>query len=159
MERIASFSVDHNKLSPGIYLSREDTTPHGDIIRTYDIRMRSPNHDPVLSIASAHTIEHMWATFLRNHPLWSDKTIYFGPMGCRTGMYVIFCGEPEGNEVVQILKDMYQWIKDYIGLVPGATAAECWNYQDHNLEAAQEDAKKFNEIIKNTTELWVYNHL
>ncbi len=90
MERIASFSVDHNKLNPGIYLSREDKTPSGDIISTYDIRMRAPNRDPVLSIASAHTLEHLGATYLRNHPEWSSKTIYFGPMGCRTGMYVLF---------------------------------------------------------------------
>lgn len=112
MERITSFCVDHNHLSPGIYLSREDVTPSGDIIRTYDIRMKSPNHEPVLSIASAHTIEHLGATYLRNDALWSSKTIYFGPMGCRTGMYAVFSGEPSGEEVVEILKKMYQWIAE-----------------------------------------------
>jgi S-ribosylhomocysteine lyase len=90
MERITSFCVDHNHLTPGIYLSREDSTPSGDIVRTYDIRMKSPNREQVLSIASAHTIEHLGATYLRNDTIWSKKTIYFGPMGCRTGMYVVF---------------------------------------------------------------------
>lgn len=161
MERIASFSVDHNTLNPGIYLSREDKTPSGDIIRTYDIRMRAPNRDPVLSIAGAHTLEHLGATYLRNHPEWSTKTVYFWPMGCRTGMYVLFSGVPNGEEVVKIIQDMYQWVVDFPSdePVPGATAAECGNYQDHNLSAAKEDAGKFLEIIKNEKDLGKYIYL
>jgi S-ribosylhomocysteine lyase len=161
MERIASFSVDHNKLSPGIYLSREDKTPSGDTVRTYDVRMCAPNRDPVLSIASAHTLEHLGATYLRNHAEWSSKTIYFGPMGCRTGMYVLFSGEPSGPEVVKILQDMYQWVTEFPSdeQVPGATAAECGNYRDHNLTEAQKDAAKFLEIIKNEKDLGMYTYL
>lgn len=161
MERIASFSVDHNKLSPGIYLSREDTTPSGDIISTYDIRMCAPNRDSVLTIAGAHTIEHLGATYLRNHPEWSSKTIYFGPMGCRTGMYVLFSGKPNGPEVVKIIQDMYQWIVNFPSdmPVPGATAAECGNYQDHNLVAAKKDAEKFLNSIKNEKDLGTYTYL
>lgn len=161
MERIASFSVDHNKLNPWIYLSREDKAPHGDSIRTYDIRMRAPNRDPVLSIASAHTLEHMGATYLRNHAEWSAKTIYFGPMGCRTGMYVLFSWVPDWSEVVKIIQDMYRWIVDFPSdqPVPGATAAECGNYKDHNLSAAKEDAAKFLEITSSVNELWKYVYL
>ena len=161
MERIASFSVDHNQLTPGIYLSREDTTPSGDIIRTYDIRMKSPNHEPALSIASAHTIEHLGATFLRNDIVWWKRTIYFGPMGCRTGMYVLFSGEPTGTEVVEILQKMYQWIMELPDdfSIPWATAAECGNYSDHNLTEAKKDAQKFFESIKNEKELGEYTYL
>lgn len=159
MERISSFCVDHNKLQPGVYLSREDSTPKGDIIRTYDIRMRAPNIDPVLSIGSAHTIEHLGATYLRNHPEWNQKTIYFWPMWCRTGMYVLFSGEPDGSSVMHILQDMYSWMVNFSWAVPGATAAECGNYQDHNLRAAQEDARKFLEIIRNKNTLGEYIYL
>jgi len=161
MERIASFSVDHNQLTPGIYLSREDTTPSGDIIRTYDIRMRAPNHEPVLSIASAHTIEHLGATFLRNETLWSTKTIYFGPMGCRTGMYAVFSGESPWEEVVEILKKMYQWIAALPdnSPIPWATAAECGNYTDHTLAEAKKDAQKFFESIKAEKALGKYTYL
>ncbi len=161
MERITSFCVDHNHLKPGIYLSREDVTPSGDIIKTYDIRMKSPNNEPVLSIASAHTIEHLGATFLRNDTIWWKKTIYFGPMGCRTGMYAVFSGEPQGEEVVKILQKMYQWIAelpdDY--QIPWATAAECGNYSDHSLVAAREEARKFFEHIKDEKNLGEYTYL
>ena len=157
MERIASFSVDHTCLNPGIYLSRQDTTPHGDIINTYDVRMRAPNRDPVLSIASAHTLEHLGATYLRNHPVWSEKTIYFWPMGCRTGMYVLFSGEPRGAEVVQILRDMYTWIANYSKeKVPWATEAECGNYRDHDLTQAKKDAQIFLDVLGETKDLGHY---
>lgn len=161
MERISSFCVDHNALQPGIYLSHEDTTPSGDVISTYDIRMRAPNHDPVMSITSAHSIEHLGATFLRNHADWSKKTIYFWPMWCRTGMYVLFSWEPGGDEVVKIIKEMYTWIAelDDSYTIPGATAAECGNYLDHSLSQAKNDAQKFLEIIKDNNSLWKYSYL
>lgn len=161
MLRITSFCVDHNHLPAGIYLSREDTTPAWDVIRTYDIRMRSPNHEPILSIASVHTIEHLGATFLRNDTIWWKNTIYFGPMGCRTGMYVLFSGKPTGEEIIQILQKMYQWIAEFPDeyQIPGATAAECGNYSDHNLTEAKKDAQKFFDIIKNEKDLGKYTYL
>lgn len=161
MERITSFCVDHNHLTPGIYLSREDTAPSGDIIRTYDIRMKSPNREAVLSIASAHTIEHIGATYLRNDPLWSKKTIYFGPMGCRTGMYVVFSGQPQEEEVVEIFKKMYQWIAELADTypIPWATKAECGNYRDHSLVEAREDARTFSAIMKDINNLGEYMYL
>ena len=141
MKRIASFSVNHNKLTPGIYLSRID----GDII-TYDIRMRKPNTPPYLSNAALHTIEHLFATFARNSE-YEDRVIYFGPMGCRTGFYFLLRDVDE-DEAVRLIIRIFRQISGYSGPIPGAAPAECGNYLEHDLQAAVQEAKNFLPVIQ-----------
>ncbi len=144
MEKIESFKVDHTKLSRGIFVSRRDFNKNGEVIATtFDVRMKEPNREPVLNIAECHTIEHIGATFLRNHPVWKDETIYFGPMGCRTGFYVIFQGELSSDDVKDIITEMFQFIANFEGDVPGADPYSCGNYLDQNLPMAKFEAKKF----------------
>ena len=119
MEKIASFTVNHLKLLPGIYVSRKDRVGK-EIVTTFDIRMTAPNREPVINTAEIHTIEHLGATFLRNHPAWKDKVIYFGPMGCRTGFYMILAGDLESKDVVDLVTEMFTFISEYKGEVPGA---------------------------------------
>jgi S-ribosylhomocysteine lyase len=133
--------VDHTVLMPGVYVSRID----GDII-TYDLRMRRPNTEPVLENDSIHTIEHLFATYVRNSQ-YSDRIIYFGPMGCRTGFYFIVRGMSDA-EVLMLVKETVDFIAGYDGEIPGATASECGNYRDHNLQKAKADAKKYAEQLK-----------
>ena len=118
MEKIASFTIDHIKLEPGVYVSRKDTVG-SEVITTFDLRMTSPNDEPVMNTAEVHTIEHLGATFLRNHPLYKDKTIYFGPMGCRTGFYLLLAGDYESADIIPLLQEMFLFIRDYEGEVPG----------------------------------------
>lgn len=142
MEKIKSFTVDHLRLVPGLYVSRIDYA--GDQpVTTFDIRMTSPNDEPVMNTAEVHTIEHLGATFLRNHPDYSSKTIYFGPMGCRTGFYLILSGEYTSADIVPLMKDMYTFIAGYEGDVPGACAKDCGNYLDMNLPMARFVARKY----------------
>lgn len=142
MEKIKSFTVDHLRLVPGLYVSRIDYA--GDQpVTTFDIRMTSPNDEPVMNTAEVHTIEHLGATFLRNHPDYSSKTIYFGPMGCRTGFYLILSGEYTSVDIVPLMKDMYTFIASYEGDVPGACAKDCGNYLDMNLPMARFVARKY----------------
>lgn len=136
METIASFTVDHMKLLPGVYVSRKDSTGN-DIVTTFDLRMTRPNFEPVMNTAEVHTIEHLGATFLRNHKDWGEKTIYFGPMGCRTGFYLILAGDYESDQVVPLLRELYEFIRNYEGKVPGADPKECGNYLDLNLPMAK----------------------
>ena len=142
MEKIASFTIDHLKLQPGIYVSRKDTIGN-EVITTFDIRMTSPNEEPVMNTAEVHTIEHLGATFLRNHPVWADKTIYFGPMGCRTGFYLLLAGDLSSREIVDLMREMFIFIRDYRGEVPGACAKDCGNYLDMNLPMANYLADRF----------------
>ena len=142
MEKIASFTIDHLKLQPGIYVSRKDTIG-SEVITTFDIRMTSPNEEPVMNTAEVHTIEHLGATFLRNHPVWADKTIYFGPMGCRTGFYLLLAGDLSSREIVDLMNEMFVFIRDYRGEVPGACARDCGNYLDMNLPMANYLADRF----------------
>ena len=142
MEKIASFTIDHLKLQPGIYVSRKDTIG-SEVITTFDIRMTSPNEEPVMNTAEVHTIEHLGATFLRNHPVWADKTIYFGPMGCRTGFYLLLAGDLSSREIVDLMNEMFTFIRDYRGEVPGASARDCGNYLDMNLPMANYLADRF----------------
>ena len=136
MERIASFSIDHMKLLPGIYVSRRDAV--GDtVVTTFDIRMTRPNYEPVMNTAEIHTIEHLGATYLRNHSEWSDKVVYFGPMGCRTGLYLILAGDYNSKDIVELVVSMYEFMRDYEGDVPGAAPQECGNYLDLNLGMAK----------------------
>ena len=142
METIASFTVDHLKLLPGVYVSRKDCTGT-DIVTTFDIRMTNPNEEPVMNTAEVHTIEHLAATFLRNHAEYADKTIYFGPMGCRTGNYLLLAGDYESKDIIPLMIETFEFIRDFEGDVPGASAKDCGNYLDMNLPMAKYLAKKF----------------
>ena len=142
MEKIASFTIDHIKLQPGVYVSRKDHI--GDeVITTFDLRMTSPNEEPVMNTAEMHTIEHLAATFLRNHKEYGTKTVYFGPMGCRTGFYLLLAGDYESLDIVDLMVKMFTFIRDFKGEVPGASAKDCGNYLDMNLGMANYLAKKY----------------
>lgn len=152
MKKITSFTIDHNKLQPGIYVSRKD--PVGDsIITTFDIRMTSPNEEPVMNTAELHTMEHLAATFLRNHNEFGNKIIYWGPMGCRTGNYLLLNGDYESREILPLMIEMFEFIRDFDGEVPGASAKDCGNYLDMNLGMAKYLAKKYlDEVLYHITE-------
>lgn len=142
MEKITSFTIDHIKLQPGVYVSRKD--PVGDqTITTFDLRMTSPNEEPVMNTAEMHTIEHLAATFLRNHTNYGSKTIYFGPMGCRTGFYLLLAGNYESGDIVPLMIEMFEFIRDFHDEVPGASSKDCGNYLDMNLGMANYLAKKY----------------
>ena len=142
MEKITSFTIDHIKLQPGVYVSRKDNVG-AEVITTFDLRMTSPNEEPVMNTAEVHTIEHLAATFLRNHPVYKDKTIYFGPMGCRTGFYLLLAGDYASKDIVPLMIEMYEFIRDYKDEVPGASPKDCGNYLDMNLSMANYLAKKY----------------
>ncbi|WMJ87841.1 S-ribosylhomocysteine lyase [Anaerocolumna sp. MB42-C2] len=144
MKQIASFTIDHMKLLRGVYVSRKDTAGK-EVLTTFDIRMTRPNFEPVMNTAEIHTIEHLAATYLRNHPDYSSKIIYFGPMGCRTGFYLILAGDYESKDIIPLLTDMFEFIRDFEGDVPGAAAVNCGNYLDMNLNMAKYLAKRFLE--------------
>ena len=146
MEKIASFTIDHLKLQPGVYVSRKDRIG-AETVTTFDLRMTSPNEEPVMNTAEMHTIEHLAATFLRNHPDWKDRTIYFGPMGCRTGFYLLLAGDLDSRDIVDLMKEMFSFIRDFEGEVPGASARDCGNYLDMNLPMAKYLAKKYLENV------------
>ena len=146
MEKIASFTIDHILLQPGVYVSRKDKIG-AETVTTFDLRMTSPNEEPVMNTAEMHTIEHLAATFLRNHPGWKDRTIYFGPMGCRTGFYLLLAGDLESREIVELMVEMFTFIRDFEGDVPGASAKDCGNYLDMNLPMAKYLAKKYLEEV------------
>lgn len=155
MEKIASFTIDHIKLQPGVYVSRKDNFQDA-VITTFDLRMTSPNEEPVMNTAEMHTIEHLGATFLRNHKDFKDKTIYFGPMGCRTGFYMLLAGDLTSRDVVDLVTRMYEFIRDFQGDIPGASARDCGNYLDQNLPMANWLAKRYlDNTLYNITE----NHL
>lgn len=136
METIASFTVNHMRLLPGVYVSRKDSTGN-DVVTTFDIRMTRPNFEPVMNTAEIHAIEHLGATFLRNHEEWGSKVVYFGPMGCRTGFYLIMAGDYESEDMIPLLREMFEFIRTYEGEVPGATPECCGNYLDINLPMAK----------------------
>ncbi len=142
MEKIASFTIDHIKLQPGVYVSRKDTIG-AEVITTFDLRMTSPNEEPVMNTAEMHTIEHLAATYLRNHPTYKDKTIYFGPMGCRTGFYLLLAGDLGSADIVPLMVEMFEFIRDFKSDVPGASAKDCGNYLDMNLPMANWLAKRY----------------
>lgn len=146
MEKIASFTIDHLRLQPGVYVSRVDQIGT-ETITTFDLRMTRPNEEPVMNTAEVHTIEHLGATFLRNHPQWKNRTIYFGPMGCRTGFYLLLAGKLESRDIVPLLVEMFQFIRDFQGDVPGASARDCGNYLDMNLPMARYLARRYLEQV------------
>lgn len=144
MEKIASFTIDHLLLEPGIYVSRQDQVGSATVT-TFDLRMTSPNNEPVMNTAEVHAIEHLGATYLRNHPDWKDKTLYFGPMGCRTGFYLLLSGNLVSKDIVPLVTGMYEFIRDYQGQIPGASPKDCGNYLDLSLPMARYWAKRYLE--------------
>jgi len=148
MKKIASFQVDHLRLKPGVYVSRKDKFESA-IITTFDLRYKEPNKEPVIDQPALHTIEHLCATFLRSHKVWSEKTIYFGPMGCRTGFYLILAGDYDSKGILPLLAEMYDWIDKFEGKVPGATAAECGNWREQNIDMAKLECRKYAALLKN----------
>lgn len=153
MEKIASFTINHLKLLRGIYVSRVDTLPNGDVITTFDIRMKQPNREPAVSQSALHTIEHLAATYLRNQPEWKDKVIYWGPMGCCTGNYLLMSGKLSSKDILPLMQDTFRFIAEYEGSIPGATARDCGNYTLNNLPMAKWEARKFViEVLENIKE-------
>ena len=142
METIKSFTVDHKRLLPGVYVSRKDSTGH-DVVTTFDIRMTRPNFEPVMNTAEIHTLEHLGATFLRNHEEWGDKIIYFGPMGCRTGFYLLLAGDYESEDIISLLREIFEFVCHFEGEIPGAAPEACGNYLDQNLPMAKYLAEKY----------------
>ena len=142
--------INHLKLLPGIYVSRTDEIG-GEIITTFDLRITRPNFEPVINTAELHTIEHLGATFLRNHEKYADKIIYFGPMGCRTGFYMIIKGEYQSEDILPLIIEMFEFISGYDGNIPGANAKDCGNYLDMNLGMAKYWAYRYLQTLSNIT--------
>ena len=142
MEKIASFTFNHLDLEPGIYVSRKDKVGQ-ETLTTFDLRMTAPNKEPVMNTAEIHTLEHLGATFLRNDPEYKDKTIYFGPMGCRTGFYVVLAGDLDSKDIVPLITRMFEFARDFEGEVPGASPRDCGNYLDMNLGMAKFISKRY----------------
>lgn len=150
MNKIASFKIDHTKLIPGLYVSREDLV--GDcVVTTFDIRVCQPNTLNIMGTGEIHTIEHIIATYLRNHENWSDKVIYFGPMGCRSGFYMILAGKYSSDEVLPLVRDCFSFTASFEGAIPGATAVECGNYLDMDLSTAKKRAADYVATLNNIT--------
>ncbi len=151
MEKITSFTIDHIKLVPGIYVSRKDFVG-AETITTFDLRMTSPNDEPVMNTAEMHTIEHLAATFLRNHAKFGPKIIYFGPMGCRTGFYLLLAGDYESEDIVELMIELFRFIAEFDDEIPGASAKDCGNYLDMNLPMARYLAKNYlNNVLLSIT--------
>ena len=143
MKKIPSFTIDHTRLSRGIFVSRKDTTLGGNVLTTFDIRMKLPNREPALDPRAIHTIEHLAATFLRNHPQWSNRIIYWGPMGCLTGNYLIVSGDYVSSDILPLMVETFRFIADFEGEIPGATPQDCGNYTFNDLPLAKAEAAAF----------------
>lgn len=148
MEKIASFTVDHIKLLPGLYVSRKDKVG-AETVTTFDLRLTKPNEEPVMNTAEVHTIEHLGATYLRNEPTWKDKVLYFGPMGCRTGFYLLLAGDYSSRDVLPLVTECFRFIRDYRDAVPGASPKDCGNYLDMNLPMANYWGAKYVGVLEN----------
>ena len=142
MEKITSFTIDHLRLQTGLYVSRVDCAGQ-EKITTFDIRMTRPNTEPVMDTAAVHAIEHLGATYLRNEPQWKERVLYFGPMGCRTGFYLLLAGLYESRNILPLMDGMFRFIAGYEGEIPGASAKDCGNYLDMNLPMARYHAEKY----------------
>lgn len=151
VEKIASFTVDHIKLLPGLYVSRKDKVG-AETVTTFDLRLTKPNEEPVLNTAEVHTIEHLGATYLRNEPTWKDKVLYFGPMGCRTGFYLLLAGDYSSLNVLPLVTECFRFIRDYRDAVPGASPKDCGNYLDMNLPMANYWGAKYVGVLENADE-------
>lgn len=150
MEKITSFTIDHIRLQPGLYVSRKDAVG-SEAVTTFDLRLTSPNEEPVMNTAEVHTIEHLAATFLRNDPAWKDRVLYFGPMGCRTGFYLLLSGDLSSQDVLPLVTDCFRFIRDYRGEVPGASPKDCGNYLDMNLSMANYWGRRYTALLENIT--------
>ena len=150
MEKITSFTIDHIRLQPGLYVSRKDAVG-SETVTTFDLRLTSPNEEPVMNTAEVHTIEHLAATFLRNDPTWKDRVLYFGPMGCRTGFYLLLSGDLSSRDVLPLVTDCFRFIRDYRGEVPGASPKDCGNYLDMNLSMANYWGRRYTALLENIT--------
>ena len=147
MEKITSFTIDHIKLQPGLYVSRKDKIGT-ETVTTFDLRLTKPNDEPVMNTAEVHTVEHLAATFLRNEPSWKDRVIYFGPMGCRTGFYLLMAGDLNSRDILPLVTDCFRFIRDFRGDVPGASAKDCGNYLDMNLSMANYWGAKYTALLE-----------
>ena len=150
MEKITSFTIDHIRLQPGLYVSRKDAVG-SETVTTFDLRLTSPNEEPVMNTAEVHTIEHLAATFLRNDPAWKDRVLYFGPMGCRTGFYLLLSGDLSSRDVLPLVTDCFRFIRDYRGEIPGASPKDCGNYLDMNLSMANYWGRRYTALLENIT--------
>ncbi|MBR5699228.1 MAG: S-ribosylhomocysteine lyase [Prevotella sp.] len=147
MNKIPSFTIDHCRLLRGIYVSRKDSVG-GDVVTTFDIRMKEPNREPALHPGALHTIEHLAATFLRNDPEWRDRIVYWGPMGCLTGNYLLIRGDYESEDIIDLMQRTFRFIADYEGDIPGAAPRDCGNYLLHDLPMARLEARRYlNEVL------------
>lgn len=147
MKKIESFTIDHLTLLPGVYVSRKDTTPKGDVVTTFDVRMTAPNRQPALSISALHAMEHLVATFLRNHPVWGERIVYWGPMGCCTGNYLLINGDLESRDILHLLREAFRFVAGFDGAVPGASPKDCGNYLLMNLPEARMAALDYLKVL------------
>lgn len=147
MEKIASFTIDHLRLRPGLYVSRKDRIG-AETVTTFDLRITAPNIEPVMNTAEVHAIEHLGATYLRNDPTWKERVVYFGPMGCRTGFYLLLSGDLASEDVLPLVADTFRFIRDFSGEIPGASAKDCGNYLDMNLPMAQFYARRYVSVLE-----------
>ena len=150
MEKIASFTIDHIKLQPGLYVSRKDKVG-SETITTFDLRLTSPNDEPVMNTGEIHTMEHLAATFLRNHPQWKERVIYFGPMGCRTGFYLLLSGDLSSRDILPLMVECFRFIADFSGQVPGATPKDCGHYLDMDLPMANYWGRRYAALLETIT--------
>ena len=151
MEKITSFTIDHNRLQPGLYVSRQDKVG-AETVTTFDLRLTSPNEEPVMNTAEVHTIEHLAATYLRNEPNWKNRVLYFGPMGCRTGFYLLLAGDYCSKDVLSLVRDCFRFVANFQGEVPGSSAKDCGNYLDMNLPMANFWGRKYSDLLENVDE-------
>ena len=147
MEKIASFTIDHLRLRPGLYVSRKNRIG-AETVTTFDLRITAPNIEPVMNTAEVHAMEHLGATYLRNDPTWKDRVVYFGPMGCRTGFYLLLSGDLTSEDVLPLVADTFRFIRDFSGEIPGASAKDCGNYLDMNLPMAQFYARRYVSVLE-----------
>ena len=147
MEKIASFTIDHLRLRPGLYVSRKDRIG-AETVTTFDLRITAPNIEPVMNTAEVHAMEHLGATYLRNDPAWKDRVVYFGPMGCHTGFYLLLSGDLQSEDVLPLVADTFRFIRDFSGEIPGASAKDCGNYLDMNLPMAQFYARRYVSVLE-----------
>lgn len=149
MDKIPSFTIDHNRLLRGIYVSRKDNVG-GEVVTTFDIRMKEPNREPVLHPGALHTIEHLAATYLRNDPEWKDRIVYWGPMGCLTGNYLLMKGDLKSEDIVELMKRTFNFVANFEGEIPGAAPKDCGNWLLHDLPMARWEARKYvDEVLEN----------
>jgi len=153
MNKIASFTIDHTRLLRGIYVSRRDITPSGDVITTFDIRLTEPNREPAVKPEALHTIEHLAATYLRNEPQWGQKIVYWGPMGCCTGSYLLIQGDLQPRDIAGLMTEMFEYIANFEGEIPGASPRDCGNYTFNDLNEARAVARRFSiEVLSHLSD-------